>query len=93
MPYLCTTIDRDGLAQDVTVQFSAEMTNPGYPASRDEPGEGPEYRCEFESAELDFPDVAGGPLTEEEMEALYAKFLASEDKVYQAANDNQAGWL
>lgn len=90
MPFLCTTIVRDGLAQDVTVHFSAHMTVPASRACWDDPGYPAEYDTHFEGAEFDCPDVAGEPLTEAEMAALLAWFAGADagDRVWHAANDN-----
>jgi len=85
---LCTTIIRDGYAQDVTVNFSATCVNPGYRATRSDPGEGPEFECLFEGAELDCPEDDEGPLTEPELATLRTWFVTKGDAAHEAANDN-----
>jgi hypothetical protein len=93
MPFLCTTIVRDGLEQDVTVHFSAECLSPGYAATWDDPGYPAEYETKFESAELDQPEIAGGTLTDAELATLRTWFVTNWDKAADAAaaaNDNFA---
>lgn len=91
MPTLCTTIVRDGLEQDVTVQFTAECTLAASRACWDDPGYPAEYETRFESAELDQPEIAGGPLTDAELATLRTWFVANWDKAADAANDNEIG--
>lgn len=87
---LYTTILRDGLARDVTIEFAAECVSPGYPATHKQPGDGPEYDITFQRAELDCPEPDDHGLTDAEMEAMRAWFVANDDKAWTAANDNEA---
>lgn len=88
---LCTTIDRDGDAHDVTVHFSATCVNPGYAATRTDPGEGPEFECLFEDAEFDGGEP-GDHLTPAELATLRTWFATKGDAASEVANDNRADW-
>lgn len=92
---LCTTIMRDGLAHDVTIEFSAQCVSPGYPATYMQPGEGPEYEITFEGAELVCPEADDHGLTDAEMDTLRARLLSSHEKAREAAIDDRGealGW-
>jgi hypothetical protein len=91
---LYTTILRtdefgDEVELDVAIQVAATCISRGYRATRTDPGDGPEYECVFEGAELDVKPLTGiAPLTEAELGTLRTWFDANTDKVWQAANDN-----
>jgi hypothetical protein len=79
----------DQVECDATVHFTAECTSPGYAATYMQPGDGPEFECTFESAELETRYCpVPGKLTEAELGTLRTWFQANTDKVWQAANDN-----
>jgi hypothetical protein len=94
----------DEVELDVAIQVAATCISRGYRVTRTDPGDGPEYECVFEGAELDVKplphsDTLGvrqpnekltgiAPLTEAELGTLRTWFDANTDKVWQAANDN-----
>jgi hypothetical protein len=95
---LRTDADGDTVECDVAVHFTADCTSPGYPATRTDPGEGPEHECQFDGAELDgvpgkLTDAEPDKLTDAELGTLRTWFEANHDKAHEAANDNRAGWL
>lgn len=73
---------------DVAINYAATMTSPGYPATRMEPAEGPEFEIEFLGAEIEVNDDAPGPLTVIEMATLRKWFEANEARALECANDN-----
>jgi hypothetical protein len=90
---LRTDADGDEVEHDVAIHFAATCTSRGYRATRTDPGDGPEYECVFEDAELDVkPRTTIAPLTADELATLRTWFTANTDKVWQAANDDAAGW-
>jgi hypothetical protein len=90
MLYLCTTIIRDGLVRDVTIEFTAECTLAASRACWDDPGYDAEYEATFVGAALDFPEPDDHGLTEAEMATVQSYFHINWDKASEAANDN--GW-
>jgi hypothetical protein len=95
--YLCTTLVRqdnagDPVEIDAIVYFEARMTSPGYRATYMQPGEGPEYECTFNSADLDgIPHDAPGPLTVLETATLRTWFDTQGRAATECANDNFDG--
>jgi hypothetical protein len=85
---LSTTILRDGLERDVTVEFTANCTLRAARACWDDPGYPAEYETAFVSAALDHPEPDDHGLTDAEMATLRTWFRTNEDKVWHAANDN-----
>lgn len=85
---LCTTILRDGLAHDVTIEFSAECTLPASRACWDDPGYAAEYQITFESAELVSPEPDDHGLTPAEMDTLRTWLVVNDEQAHEAANDN-----
>lgn len=88
---LCTTIVRDGLVRDVTIEFTAECTSPGCARSWDDPvGADAEYAITFERAELVCPEPDDHDLTEVEMATLRTWLVTNDTQAFEAANDNFA---
>jgi hypothetical protein len=79
----------DEVELEVVINAAATCTSRGYRATRDDPGDGHEYECVFEGAELDVKPLSGiAPLTDAELTTLRTWFDANADKAWQAANDN-----